>query len=311
MNVYRTAYSEQVTGIVFDSMNNMYITDYTLRVIRKFTYVGTNWVEQKTRINSVDQPFAGTINADTTTPPRNGMDNGPAGTGSFYTPCGMVIDTNNIIYVTDLNLNLIRRIDTNGNVTTILGDGQSIILNHPYGVTIDNQNNLYVADADNFRILKVSTIYPYNTTIIHSSTHYNAIACDGTNVYVATRTSIIKLAPPSSGTTWVQTNIIYAGTYISGMIWRKDRLLVADNNAIYKVSPTIPKTLILGNTVEGSSDGSITTSTSNFTSPDTMLTGLTFDNNNNLYINDYSVTNINNLIYNPRIRMITPYVECA
>jgi hypothetical protein len=310
--VYQTSYSDQVTGIVFDSLNNMYISDYSLRIIRKFTYVAPNWVEQKTLLNSVSQPFAGTINGDTTVPPRNGMDNGSAGTGSFYTPCGMAIDTNNIIYVTDYNLHLIRRIDTGGNVTTIVGDGQSTILNHPHGMTIDSQNNLYVADTDNFRVLKVSTISPYNITIINTLTQYNAITCDGTNVYAATRTSIVKLAPPSSGTTWIKTNITYAGTYISAMLWRTDRLLVTDNNAIYKVSPTIPKTLILGNTTAGSADGSITTTTSNFTSvPSPKLNGLTFDNNNNLYINDYRIEPLNTAIYNPRIRMIGPYVECA
>ena len=315
INVYQTSYSDHITGIVFDSLNNMYIADYALRIIRKFTYQAPNWVEQKTLIDSVSQPFAGTINGNTTDPPRTGMDNGSAGTGSFYTPCGMVIDTNNIIYVTDLNLHLLRRIDTDGNVTTIVGGGQSTILNHPHGITIDSQNNLYVADTDNSRVLKVSTISPYNTTIIDSLTMYYAITCDGTNVYAATRTSIVKLAPPSSGTTWVKTNITYASTqatYISAILWRTDRLLVADNNAIYKVSPTIPKTLILGNTVAGSSDGSITTSTSNFTSlPSSKLSGLTFDNNNNLYINDYRIEPLNTAIYNPRIRMIRPYIECA
>jgi len=307
----------------------MYVVDSSIRCIRKFTYVAPNWVEQNTLIGSVQQPFAGTIN-------QSGYEDGSRGTATFYGLSGIAIDTNNIIYVLDTIMHTLRMIDTNGNVTTIAGsagqgidvtnaNGSSARFNHPNGITMDNQNILYIADSDNGCIKRVSTTFPYYTITIHISSglRYYAMACDGINIYTATRTSIIKLSPPSSGTTWVQSSITYVGTHITAMIWRTDRLLVFDNNAIYKVSPTMAKTLILGNTVEGSSDGSISISTSHLTSyrygdGTPGVDGLTFDRNNNLYVNDYlhhavqfSIHPVYTMVYTPRIRMITPYLECA
>jgi sugar lactone lactonase YvrE len=303
----------------------MYVVDSTNRYIRKFTYVAPNWIEQTTLIGSVQQPFAGTTN-------QAGYADGSRGTATFYALCGIAIDTNNIIYVADTIMHTIRRIDTNGNVTTIAGNagsgtnvgdtnGSSARFKHPNGITIDNQSRLYIADSGNSCIKQVTTTSPYYTATIHCGTNvtYYAMACDGINVYAATRTSIIKLVPPSSGTTWIESSITYAstqGTYITAMIWRGDRLLVFDSNAIYKVSPTISKTMILGNNTEGSSDGPISTSTSNFKTlifgvDNPGLNALTFDNNNNLYINDYMNNQFNSDSPYCRIRMIRPYIECA
>ena len=319
-------FGQLITGIVFDSAYNMYVADSTNRVIRKFTYVSTptnsgltgsgkttNWVEQSTLVNTVKQPFAGTFSA-------SGWADGAAGTATFYAISGMAIDTNNIIYVAD-TIHSIRRIDTLGNTTTILGGngvsgvvpantvgststGAAARLNHPMGLTIDTANNLYVSDADNSRILKVLTTSPYTTTVINTGTQYFSMACDGTNIYAATFTSIFKFVP--SGSTWTKSQITYAGTNINAMTWRGTGLFVFDTNVVYKVSPSIAKTAVLGSSTAGTADNSITTSTSNFTSR-TFVPGspafsaLVFDRNNNLFMTD---------TYD-RIRMIRPYLDCA
>ena len=62
----------------------------------------------------------------------------------------------------------IRKVDTSGIITTVAGDGvrdysgdggpaTAASLNWPRDVAVDSAGNLYIADADNYRIRKVDT----------------------------------------------------------------------------------------------------------------------------------------------------------
>jgi hypothetical protein len=82
-------------------------------------------------------------------------------------PLGIVIDSSGNVYVSDQN-NRIRKITTStGIISTYVGTGTagysgdngaatSAAINDPYGLGIDSSNNIYIADAKNNRIRKVT-----------------------------------------------------------------------------------------------------------------------------------------------------------
>lgn len=95
-------------------------------------------------------------------------DEGPANRAKLNYPHSVVIDNLGNIIVSDTLNHRIRKIDLQGNISTIVGNGNagfsgdhgpatSAQLNNPYGLAIDNDGNLYFADILNNRIRKVDT----------------------------------------------------------------------------------------------------------------------------------------------------------
>ena len=93
-------------------------------------------------------------------------DGGPAIAAQFDGPRGLAGDGAGNLYVADDNNHRIRRIDTAGVVTTLAGTGvagfsgdggpaRSAQLDHPRGVAVDRQGNVFVADSMNARIRMV------------------------------------------------------------------------------------------------------------------------------------------------------------
>jgi sugar lactone lactonase YvrE len=90
---------------------------------------------------------------------------GPPGEASFDQPIGLAVDTDGRVYVSEVGGNVIRSIDTSGNVSTLAGGGSSKFrdgpgveakFDNPRGIAIDRQRRiLYVADYENFRIRSI------------------------------------------------------------------------------------------------------------------------------------------------------------
>ncbi|TKI20916.1 hypothetical protein FCO27_19050, partial [Bacillus pumilus] len=85
-----------------------------------------------------------------------GATNGPAATATFNDPCDVAVDAAGNIYVDDTGNHLIRKIDTNGNVTTMAGagtagsadgTGTAAQFYFPNDFTLDSSGNLYVSDS--------------------------------------------------------------------------------------------------------------------------------------------------------------------
>ena len=81
---------------------------------------------------------------------------------------GLALDANGNLYIADAGANCIRKVLADGAITTIAGTGVagfsgdggpavSAELNAPYGLALDSNSNLYVADLGNGLVRKIST----------------------------------------------------------------------------------------------------------------------------------------------------------
>jgi sugar lactone lactonase YvrE len=104
-----------------------------------------------------------------------GYRDGPSDAAQFDGPGAVAVDGNGNVLVADTGNSLIRRIGTNGVVTTIAGDyrwhtdaamqdrngardgiGTQARFNYPLGIAVDSTGTIYVADSMNGRIRKIS-----------------------------------------------------------------------------------------------------------------------------------------------------------
>ena len=93
-------------------------------------------------------------------------DNGDASSAPLDTPTGAALDSAGNLYIADWGNHRIRKVDTNGTITTVAGNGTwgfggdngpatSAQLNAPTGVALDSAGKLYIADTYNHRIRKL------------------------------------------------------------------------------------------------------------------------------------------------------------
>ncbi|MFE9455541.1 RICIN domain-containing protein [Streptomyces californicus] len=134
---------------VMDSVGTLYFSDRDNHRIRKIATDG--------KISTV---------AGTGTAGFKG-DNGPAVSAQLKTPRGMTMDSAGNLYVADSENHRIRKITSDGKISTVAGTGTAGFggdggpstaaqLNLPYGVTVDSTGVLYVADGGNHRVRKIT-----------------------------------------------------------------------------------------------------------------------------------------------------------
>jgi trimeric autotransporter adhesin len=111
-------------------------------------------------------------------------DNGPAINASLFALIGICTDAANNIYISGGNR--IRKINAaTGIITTIAGDGTagfsavsgpaiSAKLNIPWGLCTDNNNNLYIADRQNYAIRKIDLSTGIISTVAGTGTAGNS-----------------------------------------------------------------------------------------------------------------------------------------
>lgn len=112
---------------------------------------------------------------------RFSVDGTPATQAQLALPVGVAVDDTGTLYIADQNNNRIRRVDTNGTITTVAGTGTEGFsgdggpatqahLADPFSVAVDDTGALYVADRGNDRVRRVDpdgTI----TTVAGTGTH--------------------------------------------------------------------------------------------------------------------------------------------
>jgi sugar lactone lactonase YvrE len=248
-------------GITLDQSGNVFIADLSNNRIRR---VNTNGV-----ISTVAGNASYGYNGD----------GGAATQTSLWQPFGVAVDPSGNVFIGDTADNRVRKVDTNGIITTVAGNGTRAYsgdggpatnagLNLPAGVALDAAGNLFIADQDNQRIRKIDT-NGFITTVAGNGT--NAYSGDGG---AATNAS---LNFPGGVTADAVGNLFIADT---------------DNNRIRRVNTNGIITTVAGNSMYGySGDGGVPTNASLF-----GPLGVAVDASGNLFIGD---------TFNARVRKVT------
>lgn len=220
-------------ALEMDNNGNLYVSDMANNLIRKITPKGlvTTLAGKALTVGSAD------------------------GTGSgarFSWPRGLAIDAAGNIYVADQGNNLIRKITAGGVVTTYAGNGNAgftnangtaATFNTPTGVGLDISGNLYVADAGNNAIRKIT---PARDVITFATglSFPREVRIDGTgNVYVTNQSSstVKRISPAGVVTTLSGSFSSPIGLVLDG----KGNLFLAQNE-----NSLIRKIIISGYTID-------------------------------------------------------------
>ena len=254
-----------------------------------------------------------------------GNKDGTGTAATFYNPYSVAVDSHGNLFVADVDNYLIRKITPAGVVSTFAGTGNAGSVNGtgtaasfglPLGIVIDGSDNLYVADATNKLIRKitpagvVSTFAGSGTNAITDGAGtaasfkvpgYMAIDATG-NLFVTDYSYIRKITPAGVVSTIagnggqgsaIRTETAADFNGATGIaVDAADNLYVTDYNynLIRKITPAGAVSTIAGNGTKGSIDG--TGITASFDNP----LGIAIDTQGNLFVGEADY----------RLRMVTP-----
>lgn len=198
-------------------------------------------------------------------------DGGPATSALLLETQGLALDSQNRLYIADVNDNRVRRIDADGTIETVAGNGivgfsgdgglaTSARLRNPYGLAIDAQDNLYISDLGNARVRKV-TPSGWISTYVGGGMVQPGLANDG-----------------GAGSDYI------LGAPRDLVVDKHNNLFVSDfsRNQVYEISPSGILTTAAGTGSPGYTGDYGAAQLATLNAP----AGLTFDFNGNLLICD-------------------------
>ena len=207
-------------SIIADTLDNIYVSDFSNHAIRK--------------INT-----SGTITTIAGTGGTSGIsgDGGPATAALLYFPRGLAFDAYGSLFIGDRSDNRLRRIDPSGVMHPFAGTGSGVgpigdggpataaAIYYPYGITFDRFGSLYEADEMNSRIRKIFDTGWNKLTVLCGNAHILPI-CMNDSVKVDTFLTVNEmslgktitwsiLTPPLHGTISIADTAISTGAFLS------------------------------------------------------------------------------------------------
>ena len=292
-------------GVAFDGAGNLYFGDHWNFRVRK---VDTNGIITTVAGNGT-QGYSG--------------DGGPATSASLYYPRSVAVDGAGNLYIldssqTDNAIGNIRRVDTNGNITTIAGGGlfnygyngdnipaSLAQLNSPLKILIDGAGNIYIVDYANQRIRKIDTSGIITTVAGNGTLGYSGDGHQATSAELGYPESLamdiagdLFIADTNNGvvrkvdTNGIITTFAGNGTFTSsgdggpainaGMLPESGNLWLGQGDRVRKIDTSGIITATVGNgIITDAPDGTVATQGGVNTPED-----LAFDDLGNLYIAD-------------------------
>ncbi|HEY4111881.1 IPT/TIG domain-containing protein [Puia sp.] len=257
-----------------------------------------------------------------------GFKEGPGNAAEFNSPNGAGVDGAGNIYVADVLNHRIRKVTSDGQVSTWAGDGTKVFKEgkgtaasfyNPYGVAVTSAGVVYVADANNYRVRKITAAGDVSTLAgdgtpgfkegagnVAQFKNLEGVAVDAAeNVYVAdTYNSSIRKITPAGEVSTLAGNGTYGFQEGTGSAARfsfprglavdgAGYVFVADgdNNRIRRITPAGEVVTLAGDGTAGFQDGSGPIAKFNHPS------GVAADGHGNIYVAD---------LINQRIRQISP-----
>jgi uncharacterized protein (TIGR03437 family) len=249
-------------GVAVDGAGNVFIADTNNSRIRKVTPAGVI----STVAGNGTAGFSG--------------DGGPATSAELWGPDGVAVDGAGNLFIADAANSRIRKVTPAGTISTLAGNGTpgfsgdggpatSAELFGPVGLAVDGAGNLFIADANNGRIRKVTSAGTISTVAGNGTGGFSG---DGGPAASAELNGPFGVAVDGTG------NLFLADT---------------GNYRIRKVTPAGTISTVAGNGVNGfSGDGGPATSAELY-----LVFGVVVDGASNLFIADTG---------NSRIRKVTP-----
>jgi len=295
-------------GITVDPVGTIYVSDIGNHNIRRITSAGV----VTTLAGSRTATFADGVGTN----------------AAFNTPSGIVADIYGNVYVADTNNQRIRRVTSDGTVTTLAGStagyadetGTNARFYFPYHLSIDVLGTLYVADQTNNRIRTIQTSTGVVSTLAGDGTagftpsrfntpqgitvdrFRNAYVADSgnhsirkiANIYTSPISSVVTTLAGSGTSSFIDgtgTNASFELPSAMTVDYLTGNIIVVDNLRIRRITPAGVVTFLAGS---GSATfGNGTGAGASFNYPE----GVVVNSLGNVFVGD---------TMNHRIRMITP-----
>ena len=276
-----------ITSLAVDLAGNVYLADLTRERVRKIDTAGMI----TTVAGSGDFGY---------------IDDGLPATSEIMLPDGVAVDGSGNLLISDINLNLVRRVDlSTGLIFTVAGNGNPGFLgdsgaaingemNAPAGLAVDGNNQIYVADVLNQRIRKVagSIITTYAGTSDRDggpalSAFLNlpeGLAISGAGNVLVADTGDMVARRFSVGGAISTVGQVLAAPHGVAVDAAGDYYVSEDEPLVLKITPAGVTSIVAGISQDGySGDGGPATA-----AMISMPTGVAVDSGNNVYFTDYN-----------------------
>jgi uncharacterized protein (TIGR03437 family) len=258
-------------GLAADKSGNLYISDTSNGIARV----------RKVNSSGIISTYAGGAS------PISGGDGGPATSAGLMTAAGLAVDSQGNLYIADTVGERIRKVNTAGIISTVAGTGVAnysgdggpavnATLSVPVGIAVDAQGNLYITEKGN-------ALYGPRIRKVDTSGNISTMAGNG------------KLGFAGDGGSALNAEF---GINLQGIaVDNAGNIYIADygNDRIRKVDTSGTITTIAGNDKPGGSgtNGNGGLASNSLVQP----TGLAVDPSGNLYISDYSSSQIRKIAF--------------
>jgi sugar lactone lactonase YvrE len=279
------------SGVAVDFGGNLYIADNDANRVLKMTLAGTI----STVAGNGGMGYSG--------------DGGLATSAELHMPSGVAVDSVGNLYIADSLNYRIRKVDRNGIIATVAGNGQFEFsgdggpatharLNGPWSVALDSAGSLYISDYFNGRVRKVAPDGTITTVAGNGASVHTQFSGCGDGTATSTPVSPWGLAVDAAGSLYFADNrcgtirkvtpggaISTAASHKEGSgvaVDRRGNLFVSDQNRVIRIAPGGTISTVAGTGTAGySGDGGPATS-AQLNQP----WGMALDTDGNLYIAD-------------------------